>query len=122
MTEIESNSDINSGCVPIQGIIKNNNELSYSSQQTTESQKNSTKGGLSKRKIILQNLNLNDIINKTKQSDEGLKLEKDEDGFDRPTPLRIKSVSVSPNKIGGMLKPTPLNSFLNALSPNTSSL
>lgn len=52
-----------------------------------------------------------------------MKFEKDEDGFDRPTPIRIKSVSVSPAKIqSGMIKPTPLNSLLNAMSPNTSSL
>lgn len=52
-----------------------------------------------------------------------MKLEKDEDGFDRPTPIRIKSMSVSPAKIQqGIIKPTPVNSLINAISPNTSAL
>jgi hypothetical protein len=46
-------------------------------------------------------LNLNDIIIKAKQTEAAMKsMDKDEDGFDRPTPLRIKSSNVSPSKHG----------------------
>lgn len=45
-----------------------------------------------------------------------MKLEKDEDGFDRPTPLHIKSSNVSPNKLPS--SSTILNSVAMAANNN----
>lgn len=45
-----------------------------------------------------------------------MKLEKDEDGFDRPTPLHIKSSNVSPNKLPS--SSTILNSVALAANNN----
>ncbi|CDW82300.1 UNKNOWN [Stylonychia lemnae] len=102
--------------------IKSDMTFSKTEIETQASKVEVTKGreAMGKKKINIQNLNLNDInlsqIPGLNQSE--IKNEKDQ-GFDRPTPIRVKSLNTSPGKVVP-IKPTPLNTqhLLNGMSPS----